>query len=109
MNSEVGCRYNDLVDSGVRAADPQLKRDQALARYVAERCFAGNIRMINRAVSTFYDNALRPHGIRTSQLALLVSIADADAEGADRAGARPSDLCDRLRMDKSTLSRTVDR
>lgn len=91
------------METGLSSADPQLKRDQVLARDVAERCFAGNLRMINRAVSTHYDKALRPHGIKASQLALLVAIADAEA------GARPAVLSQSLRMDKSTLSRTVER
>ncbi|WZP00557.1 MarR family winged helix-turn-helix transcriptional regulator [Isosphaeraceae bacterium EP7] len=59
------------------------------------------MRTLNRAVTSIYDDVLRPHGLRVGQLNLLVAIARMEP-------ARPSDLCRFLRMEKSTLSRDVE-
>jgi DNA-binding MarR family transcriptional regulator len=53
-------------------------------------------------VTGIYDDALRPHKVRISQMNVLVAIA---AMGRVRA----VDVCRRLRLDKSTLSRDLDR
>ncbi len=59
------------------------------------------VRLINRVVTAIYDEALRPHGIRVSQVNILVAVA--------RMGeARPADVCRVLRLEKSTLSRDVE-
>jgi DNA-binding MarR family transcriptional regulator len=71
------------------------------AEVIARDCIAVRVRALSRAVTSLYDEALRPHGLRAGQLNLLVAIA--------RLGtARPGDLCRFLRMDKSTLSRDVE-
>jgi DNA-binding MarR family transcriptional regulator len=71
------------------------------AEIIAGECLAVRVRTLNRAVSSLYDEALRPHGLRVGQLNLLVAVA--------RLGtARPGDLCRILSMDKSTLSRDVE-
>src|SRR3954471_14982702 len=73
----------------------------AAAELIAGECLAVRVRVLNRAVTALYDEALRPHGLRVGQLTLLVAVA--------RMGtARPGDLCRFLRMDKSTLSRDVE-
>lgn len=81
-----------------------MKRDAAdptpLDRMASE-CIAVRVRLINRVVTSIYDEALRPHGIRVSQANILVAVA--------RLGeARPADVCRLLRLEKSTLSRDVD-
>src|SRR3954452_22135846 len=77
------------------------KGKRSAAELIAGECLAVRVRTLNRAVTSLYDEALRPHGLRVGQLNLLVAVA--------RAGtARPGDLCRILRMDKSTLSRDVD-
>ena len=69
---------------------------------IASECIAVRLRMIHRVVSGLYDAALRPHGLRVSQMNVLAAVA--------RAGpVRPVDLCRLLRLDKSTLSRDVER
>jgi len=69
---------------------------------IAQDCIAVRMRLLNRVVSKMYDDALRPLGIKTSQLNILVVTA--------RLGlARPAEICDRLKMDISTVSRNVDR
>ena len=69
---------------------------------VAETCLAVHIRMLNRVVTNIYDEELRPLGLKVSQMNILVA--------AYKIGnARPSDVCERLHLDVSTLSRNVDR
>ncbi len=71
------------------------------AELIAGQCLGVRLRTLNRAVTSIYDEALRPHGLRAGQLNLLVMVA--------RMGvARPGDLCRFLSMDKSTLSRDVE-
>ena len=69
---------------------------------IARECLAVRLRMLNRVVTNIYDNALRPLGVKASQLNILVVAA--------RFGlARPAEVCDRLQLDTSTLSRNVER
>ncbi len=58
--------------------------------------------MINRVVTNIYDQALRPLGVKTSQLNILVVAAKMGL-------ARPADVSERLHIDVSTLSRNVER
>jgi DNA-binding MarR family transcriptional regulator len=67
---------------------------------LAQECLGVRLRMIHRAVSRIYDNALRPHGLRGGQMAILVGVAYAGA-------VKPSRLCGVLQMEKSTLSRDL--
>jgi DNA-binding MarR family transcriptional regulator len=69
---------------------------------IAQQCLASRIRLLNRLVTGVYDKALRPHGLRISQLNVLVSIAA-------RGPLRASDLCRLLKLEKSTLSRDLER
>ncbi len=69
---------------------------------IAQDCIADRMRLLNRVVTRIYDDALRSLGIRTSQLNILVVTAR-------RGLARPAEICDRLKMDISTVSRNVDR
>ncbi len=49
-----------------------------------------------------YDDVLRPLGLKVSQMNILVAAA--------RMGtARPTEVCEHLHLDVSTLSRNVDR
>jgi DNA-binding MarR family transcriptional regulator len=70
----------------------QPKRRTAAAE-VAAACACFNIRKATRAVTQFYDDALRPSGLRTTQFTLLVLLqghgpmtinALAEAAGTDR-------------------------
>jgi DNA-binding MarR family transcriptional regulator len=80
---------------------PKTAKDAEPAEAIAAECIAVRLRALNRAVTSLYDEALRPHGLRVSQLNLLVAVT--------RMGtARPGDLCRLLRMDKSTLSRDAE-
>ena len=69
---------------------------------IAAECIAVRLRMLNRVITRMYDDALRPLGLRSTQLNILVATAKLGV-------ARPADLCDRLQIETSTLSRNVDR
>jgi DNA-binding MarR family transcriptional regulator len=63
-------------------------------------CIAVRLRLLNRVVTNLYDDALRPLGLKVSQLNILVVTA--------RLGlARPAQVCDILQLGASTLSRNV--
>ena len=77
------------------------KKDQ-VEDTIARECLAVRLRMLNRVITNIYDDALRPLGMKTSQLNILVA--------AKRAGlARPAEICQLLQLDTSTLSRNVER
>ena len=78
------------------------RRKENSARRIAADCLAVRVRMLSRAVTGIYDEALRPAGIRVSQLNLLVHVAANDGVGQSQVGR---ELC----MEKSTLSRNVER
>ncbi len=69
---------------------------------IARDCLVVRLRMLNRVVTNIYDDALRPLGVRASQLNILVVAAKLGL-------ARPADVCQRLQLDTSTLSRNVER
>src|SRR5207244_6515880 len=56
----------------------------------------------NRVVTNLYDDALRPLGLKVSQLNILIVTAKLGL-------ARPAKVCDILQLDTSTLSRNVER
>ena len=69
---------------------------------MAGECIAVRMRMLNRVVTNIYDDALRPLGLKVSQMNILVA--------AGKMGtARPAEVCERLHLDVSTLSRNVER
>ena len=75
---------------------------QNLSNRIAGDCLAVRIRILNRVITSVYDEALRPFGIRSSQMNILVAIAAFGATTANR-------LCKILYLDPSTLSRNVER
>jgi DNA-binding MarR family transcriptional regulator len=67
---------------------------------ISRTCIAVRLRLLNRIVTNLYDEALRPLGLKVSQLNILVVAA--------RLGlARPTQVCDILQLNASTLSRNV--
>src|SRR2546422_6639215 len=75
---------------------------QAMIDKVASECVAGRLRMLNRAVTNIYDDALRPLDLKVSQMNILVAAAKMGT-------ARPIEVCEHLHLDVSTLSRNVER
>jgi len=72
------------------------------AEIIASECLAGRIRLISRTVTHIFDDALRPLRMRVSQLNILVFVAK---DGP----VSPGDVARRLNIEKSTVSRNVDR
>jgi DNA-binding MarR family transcriptional regulator len=73
----------------------------AIIDNIVQNCVAVRLRLLNRVVTNLYDDALRPIGIKISQLNLLVVAAKLGL-------ARPAQVCDLLQLDVSTLSRNVE-
>jgi DNA-binding MarR family transcriptional regulator len=69
---------------------------------ISRECLVVRLRMLNRVVTNIYDDALRPLGVKASQLNILVVTAKLGL-------ARPAEVCQRLQLDTSTLSRNVER
>jgi DNA-binding MarR family transcriptional regulator len=69
---------------------------------ISRTCIAVRLRLLNRVVTNYYDDALRPLGLKVSQLNILVVTAKLGV-------AHPAKVCEILQLDTSTLSRNVDR
>src|ERR1700761_5302873 len=67
---------------------------------IARTCIAVRLRLLNRAVTNLYDDALRPLGLKVSQLNILIVTAHLGL-------ARPAQVCEILQLDASTLSRNI--
>src|SRR2546428_4211654 len=65
------------------------------------RCVCNTLRMVTRAVTQLYDNALRPSGLRVTQFSILATIA-----GKDEANLKQ--LEDVLAIDQTTLTRSLN-
>ncbi len=73
-----------------------------LAKSVAAECIAYRVRLLNRVVTNIYDRALKPLGLKVNQANILTMLSLADH-------ASSADIARVLLMEKSTVSRTVDR
>jgi len=60
------------------------------------------MRLLNRVVTNIYDDALRPLGLKASQLNIMIATGKLGL-------ARPAKVCEILQLDPSTLSRNVER
>src|SRR5712691_5474012 len=69
---------------------------------IVKTCIAVRLRLLNRVVTNFYDEALRPLGLKVSQFNILIVTAKLGI-------ARPARVCEILQLDTSTLSRNVER
>jgi hypothetical protein len=43
---------------------PRRREGRPTAEVIAAECIAVRVRVLNRAITTLYDDALRPHGLR---------------------------------------------
>jgi DNA-binding MarR family transcriptional regulator len=73
-----------------------------LAATMRRDCVGMRVRQLNRRITRLYDAALRPHGITTAQLNVLVALALMGE-------ARAVDVAATLALEKSTLSRNLTR
>jgi DNA-binding MarR family transcriptional regulator len=77
-----------------------MDRQADSIKTISRTCIAVRLRLLNRVVTNFYDDALRSLGVKVSQLNILIATA--------RLGlARPAQVCDILQLDASTLSRNL--
>jgi DNA-binding MarR family transcriptional regulator len=72
------------------------------ARKIATECTCMSVRQAARQVSRLYDEALRPVGLQSSQLTVLVATAMFGDEGA-----RIGPMADALGMERTTLTRNL--
>jgi DNA-binding MarR family transcriptional regulator len=63
-------------------------------------CLFVRLRLINRIIGGIYDKALKPHGIKSTQLAILATVSTFETTTSKQ-------LCQLLYMDTSTFSRTL--
>jgi DNA-binding MarR family transcriptional regulator len=77
-------------------------RMRAMIDTVAGECVAVRLRMLNRVITNIYDDALRSLDLKVSQMNILVAAAKMGT-------VRPSEVCEYLHLDVSTLSRNVER
>jgi DNA-binding MarR family transcriptional regulator len=75
--------------------------DTKIDRMACE-CIAVRMRRLNRVITGIYDTALRPLGVKVSQVNVLVAAAKLKL-------ARSQDICRILELDTSTLSRNLER
>ena len=64
-------------------------------------CLCAQTRRVDRLLNRIYDDALRPLGINTMQKSMLTII------GRFPTGLDTADLCQRLALDRSTLTRNL--
>lgn len=69
---------------------------------IARGCLARKLRMLNRRVTGLYDDVLRGHGLRVTQMNVLVAVAVLGP-------TTQSAVAEKLMLEKSTLSRNLDR
>lgn len=82
-------------------ATRKSRAEEAAARMGGE-CLAMRSRLIGRTITGIYDDALRPVGITAGQLNILAVILR-------RGPVSPGEVASYLNIEKSTMSRNVDR
>jgi DNA-binding MarR family transcriptional regulator len=96
------CRYNNVVNRRDEEHPGARQTVEATVEEMARDCVGVRLRLLNRVITGLYDDALRPLGLTTSQMNILIVAA--------RLGvAQPSRVCQILQMDLSTLSRNLTR
>jgi len=78
------------------------KTDTDLLSTMATDCLGFRIRRLNRVVSAYYDNGLRPYKAKLSQINLLIIVWRFE-------NITPSELSKIAQIDTSTLSRNLER
>src|SRR5262245_16713261 len=86
----------------VTGRSAEADRTNRCIEKIAGSCVGVRLRMMNWVVTNLYDKALRQQGVKTNQLNIRSVTARPRA-------ARPSQVCELLQIEPSTLSRNVDR
>jgi len=71
-----------------------------VAQVIASDCIGARVRLLSRAISRIYDDMIRPHGIKFSQLNILTVVTL-------RGPIQQMEVGRILSLEKSTLSRNV--
>ena len=80
----------------MKATDAQKNR----VKTMVNECLFVRLRLINRIVARIYDKALKPHGLKSTQLTVLAAVSVLGTATSEQ-------LSQLLHMDKSTFSRTL--
>ena len=80
----------------------RAEANEAKLDAVVQQCIAVRVRLLNRVITKIFDDALRPVGLKVSQMNILVAAWKLRL-------ANPQKICDVLHLDPSTLSRNVER
>jgi DNA-binding MarR family transcriptional regulator len=81
---------------------PARTHQQEPAAEIVGSCLAGRTRLLNRAITSLYDDSLRDAGVTAAQLTTLSFIHELGP-------IAPGEIAKRLMMEKSTLSRNLGR
>ncbi|MBE9063244.1 MarR family winged helix-turn-helix transcriptional regulator [cf. Phormidesmis sp. LEGE 11477] len=103
---------SQAVDKATQATAKEIAKETAretaketareIARQMSQECVARRLRQVNRTITRLYDEALRPYGLTVNQLNILAVILS-------ERQIQPGQLGQALGMEKSTVSRTIDR
>ena len=77
-----------------------MKKKNTTNDFIAQNCACFNVRKAARAVTQFYDNALKPTELRATQFTLLVALSRRGKIGITQ-------LADNLVMERTTLTRNL--
>lgn len=80
----------------------EIVEEKKLLKDITGNCIAVRLRVLDRAISAIYNRALRPHGLKITQMNIIVAVASFGP-----VEVRP--LCRVLNMDSSTMSRALKR
>ena len=69
---------------------------------ILQDCFLHRIRLLSRTITSIFDEALKPMDLKVTQMNMLGVVTQLGP-------ITPGDMCQKLSMEKSTLSRNVDR
>jgi len=78
------------------------KEKLKIVEKVSRECLAGRVRLLSRVITGIYDRAMRSHGIKVNQAGILIMLSMAEKP-------TPGDICRRFQMEKSTVSRNIER
>lgn len=91
-----------MTAKALERALPDKRAIHDMAETTVQVCLATRVRQLSRIVTRYYDDAMRPLGITTSQYTLLAQLALRD-------GITAVEIGHDLDIEKSTLSRNLKR
>ena len=75
---------------------------QTMVKTRAQECIAVRIRLLSRMITHVYDSAMKPYGVKLNQMSMLALVFMKSGIGFEA-------ICKRLKMEKSTASRNIER